>query len=339
MKKGNNLIAIYAPYDKRVENDGFLSFPNSNEYVVLAKKMEESGFELHSLDVCKRNNQYPMVCIFLDTPPVKVSTLVDNRTKTIVLLREAELNCPDNFKKERQQEFDLILTWKSRLVDNKRFLSYPATRLSSFKQLDNVDINNRKLCVLINSNLSSKVHGELYSERRRVVDWFYKNHKEDFDLWGYGWDKLSFTFFNRTLLSLQKPRMLIHPLYKGIAEDKCRTLSKYNFSICFENVKTESDYVSEKIFDSLLAKNVPIYMGAPNITNKIPKECFIDYRDFKSIEDLFYFLRNMSKDTYLEYLKNINSFLNSEKAQEFSLDRWLQVTLDATQKLVKENND
>ena len=40
--------------------------------------------------------------------------------------------------------------------------------------------------------------------------------------------------------------------YKGETPNKIETLSKYKFSICFENTSSEPDYISEKIFDCFL---------------------------------------------------------------------------------------
>ena len=39
-------------------------------------------------------------------------------------------------------------------------------------------------------------------------------------------------------------------------------------------------YMTEKIWDSFKAKTVPVYWGASNIEEYVPKNCFIDYRDF-----------------------------------------------------------
>jgi hypothetical protein len=52
--------------------------------------------------------------------------------------------------------------------------------------------------------------------------------------------------------------------------------SKYKFIICFENSKTPG-YVTEKIFNVFLSGSIPIYDGAPNITNYIVPGSFIQY--------------------------------------------------------------
>lgn len=52
--------------------------------------------------------------------------------------------------------------------------------------------------------------------------------------------------------------------------------SQYKFIICFENSKTDG-YVTEKIFNVFLSGSIPIYDGAPNITDYIVPGSFIQY--------------------------------------------------------------
>ena len=52
--------------------------------------------------------------------------------------------------------------------------------------------------------------------------------------------------------------------------------SQYKFIICFENSKTDG-YVTEKIFNVFLSGSIPIYDGAPNVTDYIISGSFIQY--------------------------------------------------------------
>jgi len=327
-------IAFYSPYDKRTKKDGFLNdFDDSNEYVAVSKHLKKLGFEVHSLDIFNKKKISPDVCFFLDIPPYSVFDVIGDNTYSIVLLREPDNTCQENFKKNRHNEFDLVLTWKSSLIDNLKYLPYPSTRLASFDQLEVKDTLNRKLCVLINSNLFSKLDGELYTLRRKIINWFEKYNQKDFELWGYGWDKFSVLVKGRIVFKMKKPKKFIPLSYQGEAENKHKTLSQYKFSICFENTNKVDDYISEKIFDAFIAQNVPIYFGAPNISEIIPKECFIDYRDFNTIEDLYLHLKNMSDDEYLEYVAAINKYMKSSKVQKFSLKNWVDIVSGSIQRL------
>ena len=79
----------------------------------------------------------------------------------------------------------------------------------------------------------------------------------------------------------------------------------------------------------MVAGCVPIYWGANNIEDYIPKNCFIDRRDFSSNEQLYAFIKNMKKEEYESYLENIQNFLESEKAQLFSVDTFIKTVFTA----------
>lgn len=57
---------------------------------------------------------------------------------------------------------------------------------------------------------------------------------------------------------------------------KIKVLSNYKFYLAFENSPIE-DYVSEKVFEGLLAGSVPVYRGARSIHRFMPgNDSFID---------------------------------------------------------------
>ena len=84
------------------------------------------------------------------------------------------------------------------------------------------------------------------------------------------------------------------PADYGIMTKK-EIVSTYKFTIAFENSINE-DYVTEKFFEPLLMGSVPIYLGAPNVTDFAPGEhCFIDVRDFDSVKHLADYLIFLSE--------------------------------------------
>ena len=93
--------------------------------------------------------------------------------------------------------------------------------------------------------------------------------------------------------------------YGGWVDDKLATLKNYKFSICFENVYGFTGYITEKIFDSFLGSCIPIYLGANNINDFVPSDCFIDQRNFKNINDTYQFIKSMDEKVYNNYLGNI----------------------------------
>lgn len=159
-----------------------------------------------------------------------------------------------------------------------------------------------KHLVMINANTTphSFDKNELYGERWRAIKYF--SGKEGFDLFGRRWDEI--------------PR---HPLYmfygkyarkawRGAVENKMEKLSEYKFSLCFENYAYPG-YVSEKIYDCLAAGSIPVYLGAPDITDFVPGSCFIDFRKFKSYDELNGFLSSMSEEELEKRRAEILRFL------------------------------
>lgn len=98
--------------------------------------------------------------------------------------------------------------------------------------------------------------------------------------------------------------------------------SEYKFSIAFENA-IENDYITEKIYDQLVAGSVPIYLGAPNVGSFLPGEnCLINTNSYRSPKDLAYYLKKclINDDEYLKYHEwrkypFFRSFVEKEKIQ------------------------
>lgn len=312
-------IAYYCAYDARVHDDLFLE-GGRNEYQELADRFKLNGHEIHTLDVYHKKNITPDVCIFLDIPRVNINTLVDRAaTQAVALLRECPHILPLNYDKNRHKEFDQIFTWMRNLVDDSLFFYYPSTRFFSDQSIQQWQFDDKKLLTLVSSNLYSRIPGELYSERRKIIDWM-ENFKDClFDFYGYGWDRRRVDILGRNLLST---RFFVkkYKNYKGPVSDKLQTIAGYKYSICFENTSKEVDYVTEKIFDAFLAKNVPIYYGAPNIQDIIPSGCYIDYRDYGSIGDLIYYLERIDEAQYNTYLDAAENFMS---ISGFKVEDWV----------------
>ena len=83
-----------------------------------------------------------------------------------------------------------------------------------------------------------------------------------------------------------------------------RLSREYMFFLSFENSFCE-DYVTEKLFDSLLFDSVPIVYGLGNYEKWLPKSAYINALDFQSPRHLTEYLLYLSKNTtaYNSYFK------------------------------------
>lgn len=174
---------------------------------------------------------------------------------------------------------------------------------------------NRKKAVVMISGLHrprgfSKT--ELYSARIQKLVGLEKHIP--FDLYGRGWGKL----LTRNALSwayLLNYRTIMKN-YHGSVVSKYETYAQYDFSLCFENLLM-SGYITEKIFDCFYAGVIPIYKGATDIQNYIPKNCYIHSDDFQTADELAKFLNKMTKTDKQSYRDNARDFLSSTQGQTY----------------------
>ena len=85
-------------------------------------------------------------------------------------------------------------------------------------------------------------------------------------------------------------------------------VSQYKFTIAFEN-SIGDDYVTEKFYEPLIMGSLPVYLGAPNVSEYAPGEhCYIDVRDYGSPKELAEYLHYLllnpeAYNAYFEWKK------------------------------------
>ncbi len=152
---------------------------------------------------------------------------------------------------------------------------------------------------------------ELQTLRLEAIEYF--GEKGLLDLYGRGWENLN------TLPKFWQKRLqnIIKKLKPKPIDDKIKTVSNYKFSITFENVSYPG-HITEKMIDCFVAGVIPVYLGDPEITKIIPKNTFIDFRDYKTLSELHNFLSSVTPRQAQTYIKNATKFLNSQTGQKFS---------------------
>lgn len=241
-------------------------------------------------------------------PKLKEYNFARGPKKNMVLFMwEPVVVQPESHDPKMHACFDKIFTWDDDLVDNVKYFKfhYPVWG----PRIENIPaFEEKKFCTLINGRLCSKHPKQLYGEREKMIR-FFEDKDGEFDLYGKFWEKRNYKN------------------YRGAIGDKLSVLKNYKFCICYENTKDVRGYVTEKIFDCFKAGVIPVYLGASNVTDYIPKNCFIDRRDFKDDQAVYDFLKSMNKETYLEYQESADQFLRSDKAKVFSEDHFAETFL------------
>ena len=98
-------------------------------------------------------------------------------------------------------------------------------------------------------------------------------------------------------------------------------LKNYDFCLAFEN-SIIPYYVTEKLWHAIANFTLPIYLGNKWIYETFPENSFIDYAKFKSNDELFDFIKNITIDEYNErLLKCINVVKNNIKYISHNISR------------------
>ncbi len=156
---------------------------------------------------------------------------------------------------------------------------------------------------------------ELYGERIKVMVEMERAAGGDFvDLYGGRWRDWWSPFsmwwpYWRYRIGLMK-------VYRGFAPSKFETLSRYDFCLCFENMRMDG-YVTEKMVDCFYAGTIPVYLGASDIGKYIPSQAFVDFRKFQNSADAYDYLVSLTPTEKQLMREAGRAFLQSEAFKPF----------------------
>ena len=241
------------------------------------------------------------------------------KAKKLAILFESAVVSPKNWEMEKHKYVDLIFTWNDDFIDNKKY--FKVNFVTNFDQIfDHTEAERKNFCCAIAGNKFSNHPNETYSIRKRYIKEFQKLDS-GFHLYGNGWDRIPLKILNR----FKVPKTILKLLnsdysnsYKGNIDSKYSVLKNYNFSLCIENAQELNGYITEKIFDCMVAGAIPIYHGAPNIKEYVPADCFIDVGSFSNPEKCYQYLKNLKLNELVDFRKNISRFIQSEKRDPFT---------------------
>lgn len=304
-------------------------------FAVLKKYLQEKNIYINTYDIATKETPYKYVYFDLPYPwdfssfPVWKMIFL-NRKKNILICNESATVIPFNYMKIVHFFFTKVYTWYDELVDNeqsssssKKYFKILLPKSSLGIRTNPKKFKEKKFLVLINANrlpfypfkLLKPFGKELYSERIKSIEFFERNIPDKFFLYGRGWNKPKKYNLTEIVFGYKK-----YSTYMGEVGNKIETLSNFKYCLCFENLTDVNGYITEKIFDCFKAKCVPIYWGATDIEKYIPKNCFIDFRDFGDYEKLLAYLASIDESKYNSYIKNIENLLSDKKF----IDMWFE---------------
>lgn len=220
--------------------------------------------------------------------------------------------------------YDTVITHSPTEAREKKYIWMPIPYHNSFEPRKfNGKLQKKSvLTTLISTNLYFDKNGHDYEPRRKTVRWFLENAPDDILLYGNYWDKI------KQDLS-PSGQQAFHRRYKGRIADKRDALMTARFTFAYENTIREG-YISEKIFDAIYAGSVPVYLGAPDISDFVPSDCFINRNDFPSDQALYTFLKKMPDQKYQEYQNCIWTYIQHPNPlfdPETASDKLLKILL------------
>lgn len=183
---------------------------------------------------------------------------------------------------------------------------------------------NRNLNLPTMSNLNG------YKLRQDVIKYFVNHWPGRLSVYGRDWDM---SFALPVLQKLQrkfgKKKNVAHRyFYKGEAQSKFNVLFDSEFNICFENKLHVDGYYTEKIFDALVCGSIPIYCGTRTLDAIVPKDCYVDLRDYNSLSEMVEFCESLTAVDKKNYRIRIRNFAHSFDWHKISEITYVNRVLD-----------
>ncbi len=277
----------------------------------LKKALITRGYDVRIVNYQSKLTRADVFIAFNGPPPPEVGQKLRSLArKSVLIITEPPSVLPQIYNPRCLRYFTSALVMDDKLAStrNCRKFHYPIPNLTQTSK--KIPFEQKKFCILLASNKTSTHPQEIYSQRKKTITFFETKHPSQLSLYGTGWERLGLK------------------TYKGTVSNKSNVMPYYKFCICYENIRSMHGYVTEKIFDCLVNRCLPVYWGAPNITRYVPSTCFIDRRKFASNQSLYDYLKNMPKDRYEFHQKEISKFLASAQAQKFLAENFVKIVLE-----------
>jgi len=170
--------------------------------------------------------------------------------------------------------------------------------------------------------------GELYGERRAIAREAGRHMPEFLDIFGPGWNGEQVSWCP---LYPNRP----YRCWRGTPKISKHELSaEYRFVMAYENFRGRRGYISEKIFDAMQAGSVPVYLGEERIADFVPREAFIDARNFRTRGELLSYLQSCPEPEWRQMREAGQNLLRSAAFQSFTDEAFAERMTDVLRKVL-----
>lgn len=191
-----------------------------------------------------------------------------SKRNPILIRMEPQVVMPSNYSPTGSSHARSIISIGRLVPDVHRLIRWPIAWPQE-QTWNNPGSSRLNRAIIVNANKFSLIKGELYSLRREAIAGL-----DNLDVAGPLWRASKWQVISRILpliiLGLRTPKKLslrslrkwsVKPKsYVGSPDNKIELMRKYRIALVVEN---DSSYMSEKLFDALLAGCIPVYVGPP----------------------------------------------------------------------------
>jgi hypothetical protein len=289
-------------------------------WVVLRDFLERHGVELHTHDMYASLREPDAIIVEDPTRGVAIQIVrgLINPKKLLILMMEPPVirNWTSRYLTLYSRLVRRVLTTNSAVADGKRIRWLPLPQPFDGWAPEEAEpfraMPKHRFMVMLRGNKSSLIRGEQYSERRRVVRYFEERPDTLLDLYGPGWNDES------------NPNPMFYKGYRGYAPGTISTYAHFKYVLSMDNSRVPG-LLTYDMFSAFFVGAVPVYLGAPDITNYVPADCFVDFATFANLDDLTARLNEMdATGEREEYRQRGTAFLNSPQFQPFTIERFCQ---------------
>ena len=329
-------IAVYTNY-KQLLNNGLFDLTNGSttnsealeRYQALRQYLQSKDVRIETYDVYLPGEKIDL-WLFIDPPGDVYRFMIRHRIsprRSILFLVEPPVGNPWFYSRSwfYFRLFGRILSWNSELVaSNRKFCKFLLPyRFDAGCYSQYLDTSKQKLCVMMHSNKTSSVSGELYTLRRKIISYFEERGDSLLDLYGAGWnDALS-------------PSPFFTSLHKGWFLDKRACLASYSYSLCIDNMLIPG-YLTYDPFISMSVGTVPVYLPMPDADQYIPRDTYVDYNDFDTMDELVKYLVSLRNTAEYEKMRERGwQFLNSPAYRPFTVEKFSEDVYSAILELAE----